>query len=199
MPNANTRKLNDTQLVILSSASQREDGLAVLPERAKAAPVKAAALKLTKLGFLKQVRVKGDQPLWRTDEEGRGIGFKITKAGADAIAVGDAGRGDEENAPAPKRRGAEEENPPQGEPGPRGGSKRAQIIALMQRATGATLQEMVEATGWLAHTTRAALTGLRHTGYTITKSKNAEARTVYRIGAAGGKGTPAPRAGEAHA
>ena len=32
MPKSNTRKLNDTQLVILSSASQREDGFAVLPE-----------------------------------------------------------------------------------------------------------------------------------------------------------------------
>ena len=29
MPKSNTRKLNDTQLVILSSASQREDGFAV--------------------------------------------------------------------------------------------------------------------------------------------------------------------------
>ena len=32
MPKSNTRKLNDTQLVILSSASQREDGVAVRPE-----------------------------------------------------------------------------------------------------------------------------------------------------------------------
>src|SRR5215204_5988755 len=43
MPKSNTRKLNDTQLVILSSASQREDGFAVLPEGVRAASVKAAA------------------------------------------------------------------------------------------------------------------------------------------------------------
>ena len=58
MPKSNTRKLNDTQLVILSSASQREDGLAVLPEGVRAASVKAAVIRLSKLGFLKQVRVK---------------------------------------------------------------------------------------------------------------------------------------------
>ena len=64
MPKSNTRKLNDTQLVILSSASQREDGFAVLPEGVRAASVKAAVIRLTKLGFLKQVRVKRDQPHW---------------------------------------------------------------------------------------------------------------------------------------
>ena len=35
----------------------------------------------------------------------------------------------------------------------------------MQRKTGATLDDLVEATGWLPHTTRAALTGLRKKGY----------------------------------
>src|SRR5215203_7371385 len=45
MPKSKTRKLNDTQLVILSSASQREDGLAVLPEGVRAASVKAAVIR----------------------------------------------------------------------------------------------------------------------------------------------------------
>src|SRR5829696_8799983 len=66
---SHSRKLNDTQLIILSSASQREDGLAVLPKGVRAASLKAAVIRLTKLGFLKQVRVKRDQPQWLTDEE----------------------------------------------------------------------------------------------------------------------------------
>ena len=86
MPKSNTRKLNDTQLVILSSASQREDGFAVLPEGVRAASVKAAVIRLSKLGFLKQVRVKRDQPHWLTDEEGRRIGLKITNAGSAGLA-----------------------------------------------------------------------------------------------------------------
>jgi len=40
---------------------------------------------------------------------------------------------------------------------------------------------MVEATGWLPHTTRAALTGLRHKGYGLAKDRNAQGKTVYRI------------------
>ena len=43
---------------------------------------------------------------------------------------------------------------------PRGGTKIAQVIELLRRRDGATLAELV-ATGWLPHTTRAALTGLR--------------------------------------
>src|SRR5829696_4199746 len=200
MPKSNTRKLNDTQLVILSSASQREDGLAVLPEDVRAASVKAAVIKLTKLGFLKQVRVKRDQPHWLTDEKGKRIGLKITNAGSAAIGVGDDGKGEEQPAPEPKRRAkkAAEPGEAQREAGAScGGSKRAQIIALMQGMAGATLNDMVEVTGWLPHTTRAALTGLRHKGYAIAKSRNAKAETVYRIDAAG-EGTSSTGA-EAHA
>jgi hypothetical protein len=92
---------------------------------------------------------------------------------------------EEEPAPEPTRRGqkaADRGKEAQAEAGePRGGSKRAQIIALMQRKTGATLDEMVEATGWLPHTTRAALTGLRYKGHALAKSKNEAGTTVYRI------------------
>jgi Protein of unknown function (DUF3489) len=183
MPKANTPKLNDVQLVILSSASQRNDGLAVVPENVPTAPVKRALAKLTALGFLKEVRVKHDQPLWRTDEEGKRLGLKITKAGSAAIGVID-GKGEEEPAPEPKRRSkkdAQKSKAAEAERGEPRGSKRAQIIALMQRKSGATLDEMVEATGWLPHTTRAALTGLRHKAFDITKSKEKGNKTVYRL------------------
>src|SRR4051795_9695549 len=99
MPKSNTRKLNDTQLVILSSASQREDGFAVLPEGVRAASVKAAVIRLTKLGFLKQVRVKRDQPHWSSEEGGRRIGLKIPTAGSAAIGVGDDSKFEEQPAP----------------------------------------------------------------------------------------------------
>lgn len=50
---------------------------------------------------------------------------------------------------------------------PRGGTKLAQVVELLQRDDGATLDELVAATGWLPHTTRAALTGLRRRGYAV--------------------------------
>jgi Protein of unknown function (DUF3489) len=63
----------------------------------------------------------------------------------------------------------------------RGGTKQAHVIALLERDTGATLDELVAATGWLPHTTRAALTGLRHKGFGLGKSKRENGTTAYRI------------------
>ena len=69
-------------------------------------------------------------------------------------------------------------------PAPRATSKIASVITLLERAGGATLAEMVEATGWLPHTTRAALTGLKKKGHTISKDKRGDV-TCYRIAKAG--------------
>src|SRR4051812_42277950 len=104
MPNPKTPKLNDVQLVLLSSASQRDGGLAVLPENVAAAAVKKAVLKLIGLAFLKEVRGKHDQPLWWTDDEGKSVGLKITKAGAAAIGVVEDGPKDDGPEPDPSRR-----------------------------------------------------------------------------------------------
>ena len=57
------------------------------------------------------------------------------------------------------------------DPSPRPESKIAQVIRLLERDAGASLDELVEATGWLPHTTRAALTGLKKKGHVITKAK----------------------------
>ena len=69
-------------------------------------------------------------------------------------------------------------------PAPRATSKIASVIALLERTEGATLPEMVDATGWLPHTTRAALTGLKKKGHTISKDKRGDV-TCYRIAKAG--------------
>jgi hypothetical protein len=61
------------------------------------------------------------------------------------------------------------------------GTKQSQIIALLSRSSGATLDDLIAATGWLPHTTRAALTGLRKKGYTLETSKTESGTTTYRI------------------
>ena len=50
-------------------------------------------------------------------------------------------------------------------------SKHAQLVALLTRPGGATLDDLIAATGWLSHTTRAALTGLRKKGHVIARDK----------------------------
>ena len=59
-------------------------------------------------------------------------------------------------------------------------TKIGKVIALLERKDGATLDEMVKATGWLPHTTRAALTGLKKKGHTIERQKRGD-KACYRI------------------
>jgi len=59
-------------------------------------------------------------------------------------------------------------------------TKIGRVIALLERKDGATLDEMVEVTGWLPHTTRAALTGLKKKGLTIERDKRGD-KACYRI------------------
>jgi hypothetical protein len=66
------------------------------------------------------------------------------------------------------------------EPSAKPPSKKDQVIALLRRKSGASLDEMVSATGWLPHTTRAMLTGLRKGGYTLTKEA-VDGTTRYTI------------------
>ena len=50
-------------------------------------------------------------------------------------------------------------------------TKRSQLIGLLEREGGATITDLATALGWLPHTTRAALTGLRKKGLAIVKVK----------------------------
>ncbi len=64
---------------------------------------------------------------------------------------------------------------------PRRGTKIARVVELLQRDQGANLDELIAATGWLPHTARAALTGLRHRGYDVRLERGETGRaSVYR-------------------
>ncbi len=48
-------------------------------------------------------------------------------------------------------------------------TKAAKLLTLLQTGTGASLEDMVELTGWQPHTVRAAMTGLKKKGHVINK------------------------------
>ena len=54
------------------------------------------------------------------------------------------------------------------------------ILKLISRKSGATLAQLVTATGWKPHSIRAALTGLRKKGVKIERQKNASDVTLYK-------------------
>ena len=66
-------------------------------------------------------------------------------------------------------------------------SKQAQVLALLQRDEGATLQQMCALTNWQAHTMRGALAGSfkKKLGLVITSSKDAGGERTYRLAPTG--------------
>jgi hypothetical protein len=103
-----------------------------------------------------------------------------------AIAVGEGSQDPIEPSEAPQAQAKNAAGPDQdGLPArvavPRAGSKLAQVIEHLQRADGATIPNLTEATGWLPHTTRAALTGLRKRGYAVIRERIGAGGSVYRI------------------
>ena len=82
-------KLTDTQLIILSSASQRGDRGVELPANLKGEAARKAVVKLIRAGLLEEVRAAGSLPVWRRDDESGPMALRITKTGLKAIDVED--------------------------------------------------------------------------------------------------------------
>ena len=195
-------KLTDSQLVMLSEAARRKDRCLVAPPTLKGRAGEKVGNRLISSGLVKEIKAKAGTPVWRRDAEtGQAYALKLTGDGAKAVAI--------DESPAPEPAGGE---PADGEGGsakcvdqkaglssasveipptelapvspaaPRSGSKLARVIELLRRDYGATLDELIAATGWLAHTTRAALTGLRKRGYGVALDRSDNERgSFYRI------------------
>jgi hypothetical protein len=82
-------RLTDTQLIILSAASQRDDRGVELPANLKGEAARKVVDKLIRAGLLEQVRAGGSLPVWRRDDDSGAMALRITKAGLDAIDVED--------------------------------------------------------------------------------------------------------------
>src|SRR6266404_3882945 len=93
-------KLSDTQLMILSSASQRTDHAAVLPANLKGSAANKVANKLLNEKLLQELRAKDDMPVWRRGDDNRAYSLRITKAGLKAIEVEDVAEASDNDAAA---------------------------------------------------------------------------------------------------
>jgi hypothetical protein len=189
-------KLTDTQLAILCAASQREDRCLIAPKNLKGGAAQKVAAKLLAAGLAREIKAKTGMALWRRDEEtGQAYSLKLTAGGLKAIAVGEgdsqpnARKGASLNANEDSSKSKKAANlvattsatAAPTSPAPRHGTKIAGVIELLQRDQGATLEALTAATGWLPHTARAALTGLRHRGYDVRLERGGKGRaSVYR-------------------
>jgi hypothetical protein len=187
-------KLTDLQLVLLSAAAQRDgSSLLPLPKRLKIEP---GALTRVLKGLLKKKLVAEqpappDAPAWREADDQRFM-LVISSAGLDAIGV-EPGTPISEPIENKKSRKATARRKPKGKssapqsdetPGAtRPGTKLSLLIEMLRRDGGATISEIVSATGWQQHSVRGAISGTvkKKHGLTVT-SETVEGRgRVYRI------------------
>jgi hypothetical protein len=178
-------KLTDAQLVMMSAAAQRKDRCLSAPATIKGAALSKVSAKLAKLGLVREIEAKPGAPIWRRDDAGEGYALKLTAAGLKAIALDEGSQDTMEPSEAPQPQAKNVASPDEGgDPArvaPRDGSKLALVIELLRRADGATIVDLTQATRWLPHTTRAALTGLRKRGYAVIRERIGAGDSVYRI------------------
>jgi hypothetical protein len=67
--------------------------------------------------------------------------------------------------------------------GGREGSKTAQVVALLERKGGATLAEIMKATGWQAHSVRGFISGTlgKKMGRTVDSTKRGDGERLYQL------------------
>lgn len=183
------KRLNDTQLTILTSAAARDDRR-VLPLPRLRAPSVAVQKTLRSLltdGLIEEVAATRDDPVWeQSDQHGR-VTLAVTADGLAAIGI------ETDAAPAARSRakpvkgharakkaakGAKVANKASrartGDGGDKEPSKQDVVIALLRRGNGASIEEVMAATGWQAHSVRGFLSGAlkRRLGLELVSEKN---------------------------
>ena len=194
IPTANSIKLSTAQQAVLSTALQHPEGAVLLPDRTKGRAAVVLVESLIAKGLVREIRAKAGLPTWRQDKaSGKAFALVITKLGRSAAATltdfadvasvtapahpNDEAKGGthpsplEQAAVLPAFRTTE----------PRPTSKLAGVIGLLTRESGAGVDALMTATGWLPHTVRATLTGLRKRGYAVTREVHDGTSATYHI------------------
>jgi hypothetical protein len=189
-------QLSDSQLVLLTAACQRPDRC-VFPVTARLKGNAAGNVlkSLLNKGLIKEVRAKRDDTVYRHDEERGRMTLVATNAAFAALGI-DAqetpAEDETESAPndtedageAPKvQRKAKSRAALAPAPRSRDGSKQAQLIAMLRRAKGATVDEIVNALEWQPHTVRGAIAGAlkKKLGLEVASEKDEKRGRVYRV------------------
>jgi hypothetical protein len=175
-------KLADAELVILSSAANRADFLALpVPDTLAGKPVDTQRVlkRLLKRKLVAERPAKVEDPLWRKDASERHLTLRLTPAGFEAINLeapedlkstpGQAlnaektprranKHSDRKASPRSKQKKAKTHRNER--PKTRSASKTETVLNLLKRTNGASLTDMIKATGWQPHSVRGFLSAV---------------------------------------
>jgi hypothetical protein len=172
-------QLSDTQAVILNAACARDDGL-VFPvtTKLKGGAVGNVLKSLLKRGLIEEIPAADRNTVWRHDEETGAITLRATALARSALGIDED---DKETAPEETSAPTEAADAPVER---RKGGKQALLTEMLRRPGGASLDEIVAATGWQPHTVRGAIAGAlkKKLGLTVSSEKVENRGRVYRIG-----------------
>jgi len=163
-----THKISPAQQQILSHAAKHTDGkLMWFPET-----IKGGAKKKVIDSLFSRSLITTDKTDWfitTLGYEAMGLPHRgmINPAELDSVIA--TGATQANDAPKPRSR----EN-----------SKQAQMIAMLKRPEGATIQQICQATQWQSHTVRGSMAGAlkKKLGLAITSKKPEGGERVYHIG-----------------
>jgi len=179
-------KLTETQTIILSAGAQRPENIALpLPKGLAGAAAKMAVTKMMEHGWLQEVdaNLRRNEPLWRETGDGHGTTLVVTDAGLLAVGIDPvvvkavvAIRKHAAEMPALKL-------PAAIQPKLRTGTKQATLISMLRNPDGATIEEIMIATGWQSHTVRGAMAGAlkKKLGLEVSSEKDDARGRVYRL------------------
>ena len=163
-------RLSDTQAVLLAAAAARRD-FSVLPPpdtiRLKGAALDRTLRALVTRGLIAEAAKRSK---WASNR------LVVTPSGLAAIGLETAEPAREVLAAASDR---EKQTSPEGSQRP--GGKLGVLLEAVARPEGATLGDLTAASGWLPHTTRAALSRLRQRGYDVRLAYTGACRAYHLV------------------